>query len=91
MSTKQNVFTGLLWVQGPNGPRMLSSTEDILKLVDDFNEELNTVLTKHIALAEQLNKACQEYVAAACASAESEGYAKGYQAAMEESSSWNID
>lgn len=81
----------VITVEGPDGRRAIETVADVEKLTDDFNDALNTVLSQRVELEEKLSKAYSSLTAADRERERQEGYKAGYQAAMLENASWNLD
>ncbi len=91
MTPSENLFTNgiVLTVEGPDGKRTIRNLQDLTLLVEDFNEELNTVLSQRVDLEEKLSKSGGRI--AELERKVEESYQRGYDAAMLESSSWDVD
>jgi predicted nuclease with TOPRIM domain len=89
MAREEYMSPEKLCVEGPDGRRFIDTRKDLEKLIEDFNEELNTVLSQRVDLEEKLAKA-NGRVAELERKVE-ESYQRGYEAAMLENSSWDVD
>lgn len=77
-------------LEGPTGPRTIRSMEDLRRLCEDFNEELNTAITQRENFREQVSNAYSLLTANERELIQKQAYKEGYDAAMLEKSTWDL-
>lgn len=84
-----------LEVDGANGRVLIKTDEDLKKCFDIFNAQLNSALTRAVNAEEEISRRGSEIIrlerelAEVRARVDTE-YQRGYQTAMEDTSSWNV-